>query len=599
MSDEKKASNVRVVRKGADAPTSVPAVPKPSPTYRVVGMQKLAPSLPQVPDRAIIANAFESEDEYQQYYVGQTRDVGAIQPPYDFRTLDRKCQENNTLSPAIEAMVTNIDGTGFSFVKDVDYSDEFETGAFDPQIQKLWDFFKQPWPGESFTTIRKNLRRDYERLGNGYLEFLRNAKDEIIFCKHVDGKMIRLVQLGEPISVETTVNRNGVEYSVKVMRRFRRFVQVVNGINLVYFKEFGCPLDLDKKTGKWANPGERLGWQKRATEIMHFKCLPDAHTPYGVPRWINQLPSVLGSRKAEEFNLEFFDNGGVPPVLLLLQGGALATESRKVLEQRLAGEAFKKNRVVVIEMEPTGGSIDHPSNTKVTVERFGAERQNDALFENYDERCATRVRRSFRLPPIFFGDSEQNSFATAYTSYTTAEAQVFRPERDEFDEIISVKVLPAMGYSEYRMQSRPLSIEDATLKLQGIELGMQGGEFDAANVLDEINKTVGLRLKVGTDSTEPQLVAGARTNANGTKQSNSTKSKPKATPVRSPAVSKNDIDIPELAISLFLAVADMDAPGIAGCVELIRTLTKSELEEFQVAFDAVQSERAIKLIAAE
>ena len=41
------------------------------------------------PGNAVQRNAFEPEDEYQQLYVGATRDQGVIQPPYNLRTLDR------------------------------------------------------------------------------------------------------------------------------------------------------------------------------------------------------------------------------------------------------------------------------------------------------------------------------------------------------------------------------------------------------------------------------------------------------------------------------------------------------------------------------
>src|SRR5208337_777942 len=54
--------------------------------------------------QAVQPNAFEPEDEYQQLYVGATRDQGVIQPPYNLRQLDFLAQQNNTLGPCIEVM---------------------------------------------------------------------------------------------------------------------------------------------------------------------------------------------------------------------------------------------------------------------------------------------------------------------------------------------------------------------------------------------------------------------------------------------------------------------------------------------------------------
>jgi hypothetical protein len=233
---------------------------------------------------------------------------------------------------------------------------------------------------------------------------------------------------------------------------------------------------------------------------MHFTVVPDSHTPYGVPRWINQLPSVIGSRKAEEFNLEYFDNGGVPPVLILLQGGTLQAETRKALQQMTSGEAKKNNRVQVLEVEPTGGSLAQTPQARVTVERFGGDRTSDSMFEKYDERCEERVRRAFRMPPIFVGQSKDYNFATAFASYVVAEAQVFKPERDEFDENISMRLLPAMNYAEYHLKSKPLVIEDATLKLQGIEIVSQMQQVEPADIVDAINQVVGTRMKVSDNA---------------------------------------------------------------------------------------------------
>jgi PBSX family phage portal protein len=447
----------------------------------------------------VVSNAFETEDEFKNWYAGgisANNDVTLLCPPYHLKLLDRLAQENNALGPCIEAVVTNIDGSGYDFDRESDVAGTAAAAEEDSRIKALKDFFKEPWPGQSFVTIRKELRRDLERTGNAYLEVIRNPADEITFLRRVDAKMMRLVQLDAPVEALRTVRRGGRDVQIRMMVRERRFAQLVNDKALMFFKEFGASRDLDKTNGKWAAPGQRLPAARRATEILHFTALPDAHTPYGVPRWINQVPSVLGSRKAEEFNLDFFDNGGIPPVMILLQGGTLASETRKALEQKIGGAAARKNRVQVIEAEPTGGSIDQTAQARITVERFGAERQNDSMFEKYDERAEIRVRRAFRLPPIFVGQAADYSFATAYASYTVAEAQVFKPEREEFDEIISIKLLPAMGYRGYRIRSLPMRIQDVPSQLQALQVANSSGWLEPAELIAGINELVGLNLKV-------------------------------------------------------------------------------------------------------
>lgn len=539
------------------------------------------------------SRAYEVEDEYRDFYIGAAHDKGIIEPPYNLRSLDRLSQENNALSPCIEAMVTNVDGTGYDFnAKD----DTAEDDKDDTNIEALTDFFSQPWPGLSFQTMRKTLRRELESLGNAYLEVIRNPKGDILYLRTVDAKMMRLIRLDEPVEVTKKIMRGGKEVATKIMMRERRFCQQLNGRTMVYFKEFGASRDLDKDTGTWAPVGQRLPANKRATEIIHFTLLPDSFTPYGVPRWISQLPSVLGSRQAEEFNMDFFDNGGVPPAIIFLQGGTMGKDTANALEQKVSrGAAAAKSNIKVVEVEPSGGSMERESTARVTVERFGAERQSDAMFENYDDKCEERVRRAFRLPPIFVGKASDYSFATAFASYTVAEAQVFKPERDEFDEIMSLTILNDMGFSDYMMVSNPLVIEDTTIKLQGIELGLSTGAVEMGDVLYEINEAAGtnLKLKEGYDPDNHNQQGTLTVDANGNMvpanqnqpqggliQSGTTV-QPKA-PAPTP-VAKGERSITDLALDAITAARKNDPVKLSEIVQIVHKLDAVGYNAFKEA----------------
>ena len=123
----------------------------------------LGPNGGEKPANAVQPNAFEPEDEYQQLYVGATRDQGIVQPPYNLRQLDRLSQENNALGPCIEAMVTNIVQTGYKFES---HDSEAEDDADETNIQALKDFFAEPWPGQSWSEIRRLVRRDRESVAH-------------------------------------------------------------------------------------------------------------------------------------------------------------------------------------------------------------------------------------------------------------------------------------------------------------------------------------------------------------------------------------------------------------------------------------------------
>src|SRR5690606_10477992 len=128
----------------------------------------------------------------------------------------------------------------------------------------------------------------------------------------------------------------GVRVEVDVLVRERRFVQLI-GNKTVYFKEFGSTRDLNKATGNWAEKGTRLPASDRATEVLYFGNKSYPGSPYHIPRWISNTPSVIGSRQAEELNLEFFASGGIPPVMITIAGGQLTPESKEALEKIVTG----------------------------------------------------------------------------------------------------------------------------------------------------------------------------------------------------------------------------------------------------------------------
>ncbi len=451
----------------------------------------------------IQSNAKEVEDEFNEFYIGSGPQKGnVLAPPFNLKQLEKLVQENNTLAPCIDAMEVNVDGTGYVIEADEPVK-EGEKG-YDEQEKKasnIKDFFDEIYPDTSFLTIRRKLRVDLESTGNAYLEVLRNLEGEIAFIKHVASTTMRLVRLGDPVMVEKEVTRGGETKTYTLEMRERKFCQVVDR-NLVYFREFGSSQHLHRTTGLWESEikardggSEEATIQPldRATEIIHFTLKKDINTPYGVPRWISQLPSALGSRKAEEHNLSFFDSGGIPPLLIVVQGGVLTQPAKDSLNEQMNGRVTNKHRAAILEAQASGGTLDHAGNVKVTVERFGAERQQDSMFENYDKRSGERVRCAFRLPPLFLGKSEDFNFATAFASYMVAEAQVFKPEREEFDEIINNKIMREIGAEGFCFRSLPLSITDVEMQLQAF--GLVKDDLEREDRVAAINEIASLELK--------------------------------------------------------------------------------------------------------
>lgn len=493
----------------------------------------------------VVNDILHQEDEFQGLYFGsKNKSSLVLEPPFNPVTLQALTTRNNVLAQAISAMEVNIDGTGWSIemtdslkmkeeqreaefqlerkkkeqekrmaalsnqqnagvtpqeLPDNEEESEEELSAIDQtQKMELEAFFNEPYPEVSFITIRRQLRYDIETTGNGYLEVLRNLEGRIIFLRYLDSTTMRLCRLGDPVQVEKEITRNGTTIKAKIFVRERRFVQKV-GTNLVFFKEYGSTRNLSRDSGEWIE-GRPSDVSVLASEVIHFTCEKDVATPYGVPRWINQLPSIMGSRKAEEFNLEFFDAGGIPPAAVFVQGGQIANDVTQQLQKFFSGKDKSSHRVAVVEVQSTSGSLDSSGGVQVKTERFGAERQADGMFQNYDKNCEEHVRVGFRLPPLFVGRAQDYNFATAQTAYMVTEAQVFQPERLEFDEIINAKIVRSFGITDWKFVSKPLTMKNVDVQLTAID--KVATFVDDSDLVDTINDIAGLNLEYSQEKAD-------------------------------------------------------------------------------------------------
>jgi PBSX family phage portal protein len=469
-------------------------------------------------NRPIESNSLEYEDEFKGRYgaeamFGDYRGAPGtqiIQPPVMPKTLAALVQQNNALPKCIDAVVTNVHGTGYEItLKAPAKVKPGEDAPIDPKVTEVQGFFDEVWPGMSFLQMRKLTGEDQEATGNAYWEVLRNLKKELVMLRLLDPKVTRLVLLSQPTEVAVTIRRGGIDITLKVMMRYRRFVQSL-GTQFVFYKEYGCPLLINKKTGELLedNAANRLLLYKNramGTEVIHFTAMPDVDTPYGVPKWYAQMPSVLGSRKAEEFNVDYFTSGGVPPLMIFVEGGVMAKGMKEALQEFLSSKPGAKQGAPVFEIMPVGGTLDSggASGVRVTVEKFGSEQQKDSMFEEYDNKCEERIRSSWRLPPIFVGKSEDYNLATAQASYAVAEAQVFKPARDEFDEKMNTTIMRELDPSgNVILRSKGLPVKDVNQQLLALQTAMQADAIDLVQLIDTLNEICAMSMKLRPGAVE-------------------------------------------------------------------------------------------------
>ncbi len=422
---------------------------------------------------------------HQSGGLGDSSGMNIISPPFNFGALLRLPRENNMLRQCIDAMVTNVEGHGWrlEYTGPEDQEDGEAAKAEKVVLENLLDF-----PNDEMTLqeLRERQRRDLEILANAFLEIGRDAQGRIVLVSHVPGYTVRLTNKEkDKVPIEVTLPREGQASVRKVMKTFRRYVQIV-GTKKVFFKEFGDPRSIDPATGR---VNDELPLEEQATELIHLtQHYPG--TPYGIPRWINQMPAILGSRQAELTNLDFFKENAIPAMILMVAGGSITQESIDDLEEQFVHAKGRAsfNRITIVEARGDEEAASQDGNIpspKMEIKPLQNERQKDALFQEYDKNNMAKIRSSFRLPPIFVGLSEDYTHATAAASFEVAESQVFGPERARTDDVWNMKILSTYKPKFWSFRSMPPRITNPEDVINAIE------KFDAAGALNP-NVVIGL-----------------------------------------------------------------------------------------------------------
>ena len=336
-----------------------------------------------------------------------------LAPPYNPDKLFAIVENSQILPQCIDAMKNNIYGFGY----DLNYiGDESETDLSEEsktEKKNILSFFKKVNEKQSFTALSSEIREDYEKTGNGYMEIIRDKTNNIVLFYRLDTRKVRLQEiqkLAQPYPV--SLYRNGQQSLITVYKQFRRFALLVgktaNKQRVIWFKEFGDTRKMDKYTGEYEEdlkPGTKI--KEEASEVIHFKIGNDT---YGIPRWSGQVLVTLGMQAAEYVNYDLFGNQVVPPLAVLVSGGTLTMESvediQDILVQKRGIENF--NKVLILEGE-SKGSITEKDAIKIELKELSQARKTDAMFSEYTNKGEGKVRSAFKFPPMILGKAESYS----------------------------------------------------------------------------------------------------------------------------------------------------------------------------------------------
>ena len=400
-----------------------------------------------------------------------------IDPPLSLGELSVLSEFSTELRQTCDAMAVGVDGFGHrvllrpmseeqkqSFKKQIDEEQEF-----------LSHFFNYPNSEESFVKLRRETTQEKELTGNAYWELVPSLTDSKKYSaiNRINAATIRITKADRLITrMGLNYVRNDFSIGTKYFqKKFRRFVQIIN-TKKVFFKQFGDPRVIDKRTGEVAD--QNLEPQFRATELFHFKIETRRPTPYGMPRFTGNIISIKGSRQADETNIITLMNNNIPSFAVLANGGMLTQGSvdriREFVDTQIKGSS-NYSKWLILEGESSHDGLSSPTSIKIEIVPLTRAQHQDMLWQSYDENNAKKLRRNFRIAPILVGASENYDRATAQVSEALTEKYVYNPEREEIDREIN-KILLAQGIRFWIFKSNSPNVtndEDLVRILTGAE----------------------------------------------------------------------------------------------------------------------------------
>ncbi len=379
----------------------------------------------------------------------QTSASDWIPHPIDMRGLKMLVDNSTILPQCIRAYKSNIAGFGISVKYAEDYEDET------PEMKAEWDVLKQIIAllnmDMQTKEVFENVIRDRETYGISYCEVIRNQAQEVVELQFiVDTPSIDMTYPLQPY-VDMEYFYKGTAISRK--KKFRKFRQNV-GVKTVYFKEFGDPRIMDKRSGKYiGETDEAIEIDDQANEIIEFRI---GSMPYGEVRWIGQVLTVDGNRKAEVLNNNYFRHGRHTPLMILVKGGTLSDTAFTKLQEYM--EAIEGERgqhaFLVLETDTleTTAAFAEQKLPEVEIKDLASILQKDELFQEYQENGRKKTQSAFLLPDLYVGYTTDFNRATSQTAMEVTEKQVFQPERASLAWTVNQKLLNGYRFRYVEVQ---------------------------------------------------------------------------------------------------------------------------------------------------
>ena len=353
-----------------------------------------------------------------------------------YTTLYRRSAINRA---CIETKVNDIVGQGYSLKpRNELFPSPTNKKITEPnaaQEKKVRNFLDLTWKnGMSFTEVLKNMWRDVEVMGQGFIEFSRNKAGIIDGIYSVPGVTCWIAKGGSSNGYwqrrgdrwQYFANYNGekrvkyalfsgkAEYDAEENYKFHvpTFDKAVETISLDQMKKV--------KRSPQAKNGEVEIVQ--ANELLMFKKQTALDTDYGEPDILSAIEDYLIAQGVRLFTVSYFDNATVPRIMILVEGDTEITgETINKIESFLSS----KEKYDVMQQSLL---VQVPGDCQIKVEPLTDAHltDNDAMLTLRD-RSEGYIAAAHRVPysaiPYLTGDGNRSENMEANERYLSSVVQ--------------------------------------------------------------------------------------------------------------------------------------------------------------------------------
>ena len=353
----------------------------------------------------------------------------------DMRGLRELVKHSSILPQCIRAYKYNIAGFGIG-IRYKSGKDDADAPDKEAEWAKMQEIIELLNMDADTKEVFEDVIEAREIYGIAYLEVMRNLAGEVDGIDFI--KNIPSIQKTAPLAPAVEVEYLYKDKIVKRPKKFCKYKQEIDN-KIVYFKEIGDTRAMDKYTGEY---GESIAIENEASEILEFAIGTET---YGEVRWIGQVLGIDGSRKAENLNNRYFDEGRHTPLLIVVKGGTLTDDSFNKLKEYMndiKGENGQ-HAFMVLETDSDKGTNmgEIEKAPDIEIHNLAGMLQQDELFQTYLDNNRKRVQSAFQLPDLYVGYTEDYNRATSQTAQEVTEKQIFQPERQSLAWVVNNKLL--------------------------------------------------------------------------------------------------------------------------------------------------------------